>query len=507
MSHAAPIARGANHPAAGQPEGPGLAYCLAKQARYSERHDAVCLTLGYPLKVVLLNPVWKGALQKMAQGNWVTMNEIARLSAPVSHDSAVDFLDGLAAKGYLRTSGMRTIAEYPLVSIIIPVRNRPREVNECLRSLAKLDYPASKTEIIVVDDASSDDTPHVISRYNVKLIRMASQRGASYCRNRGAAAANGEILAFLDSDCLASAGWLSDLVPAFQNQAVAVVGGLVDGYFRNSGLDKYEQVKSSLRVGRRFRRSDTDDKSFYVPSCNMLVRKREFHKAGGFNQELQVGEDVDLCWRMADAGGLLEYRQAGRVLHKHRTKWASFCGRRFDYGTSEPMLQKLHPRRSKRFPILAGALCFWASMAAYFFIQSAALTLLPWAILLTDGLFKFFRVRSQRLPLGVGAIIASTMSSYGAFALHLCKFASRYYLLLIPLLLPLGTWLPLGIIAAHLIAGITEYLGCHPAISLPAFMWWFTLEQISYQAGVWWGCLRQRHFRPLAPRPFLMRGV
>jgi mycofactocin glycosyltransferase len=507
MMGAAQITRGNNSPAPDTADSAVLAYCLGKRVKYSEKPDAACLTLSYPLKVLLLNIVWRGVLQRLAQGGWVTVEEIARLAGPVGHDSAVGFLDGLAAKGYIRTRGVRAMPDYPLVSIIIPVHNRPEEIAHCLRSISLLDYPASKLEIIVVDDASDDDTPQVVSRQDVQLLRMDQNRGASFCRNRGADAARGEILAFVDSDCLVSPGWLRELVPVFQSRKTGIVGGLIDGYYQSSSLDRYEQVKSSLRVGNRPRRSDADDKSFYVPSCNMLVRKAEFLKAGGFGEGLQVGEDVDLCWRMQDAGVVLEYRPLGRVLHKHRAKWKAFCARRFDYGTSEPLLQKLHPDRPKRFPVLLGALSFWAGVAACFVTQSPILALLPLAILLGDGLKKFFGLRSRRLPIKLGRVLLSVVSSYGAFAMHLCKFVSRYYLLLAILLLPFGTWIPLGIIAAHLIAGLAEYLNCRPGIMLPGFMWWFTLEQLSYQAGVWWGCLRQTCFRPLAPRPFCVRGV
>lgn len=483
-----------------------LAYRLGKMARYSQRTDAAVLTLSYPLKIVSLKAPWKRVMQMLSSGEWVRMDKLAK-KAPVNYDNAVSFLDGLTARGYLESRGARRLSSYPSVSIIIPVHNRPKDLYRCLRSIDQLKYPRYKLETIVVDDASTDHTARVASLQGAKLLSMSKNRGASFCRNRGAKAAKGELLAFVDSDCQVSPNWLRELVPSFQNRAVVILGGSIDGYYQCGSLDKYEHVKSSLRMGNRLRRSDVDDKSFYVPSCNMLIRRDEFLECGGFNEGLQVGEDVDLCWRLQDMGHLLEYRPSGSVLHRHRTKWKSFCDRRFDYGTSEPLLQKLHPNRPKRFPLLPGVLLFWAGVAACFVFQTALLGLLPCIVLLGDVLLKFRKIINKHLPIKFGKVLMSVIGTHIAFVIHLCKFISRYYLLQALLLLPLGVFLPLGIFTAHLLSGITEYLNCRPRINLLSFMWWFTLEQVSYQGGVWCGCLRQTYFRPLIPKPFLARGV
>ncbi len=116
--------------------------------------------------------------------------------------------------------------------MIIPVRNRPREIEDCLFSLGKLDYPESKIEIIVVDDASTDHTPQVASEFPVRLISLRDNRQAPYCRNLAAKNAIGEILAFIDSDCLADPFWLKELISAFKDARVAAVGGRVASWFQ-----------------------------------------------------------------------------------------------------------------------------------------------------------------------------------------------------------------------------------------------------------------------------------
>lgn len=151
-----------------------------------------------------------------------------------------------------------------------------------------------KLEIIVVDDASMDETPEVISRYAVKMIRNKNNRQASYSRNLAAAKAKGDILAFIDSDCLAERIWLRELVPAFKDQYIAALGDMVESYYHTHPLDRYEQVRSSLKTGLWPKRSARNNPFFYIPSCNLLVRREVFLKMGGFNEFLVVGEDVDL---------------------------------------------------------------------------------------------------------------------------------------------------------------------------------------------------------------------
>ena len=128
----------------------------------------------------------------------------------------------------------------PCVSVIIPVMDRAAELRRCLESVARLQYPKEKLEVVVVDDGSSDDGPGVARSLGARVISSGGRgRGPAAARNRGASAARGEILAFLDSDCVASEQWLADLVEGFADPGVAAVGGRVDGLHTSSALDRY----------------------------------------------------------------------------------------------------------------------------------------------------------------------------------------------------------------------------------------------------------------------------
>ena len=122
--------------------------------------------------------------------------------------------------------------ERPLVSVVIPTRNRADLLSDALGSLVEQDYPADRYEILVVDDGSIDDTPSVVealaqahSKPRLSLLRQPA-KNQNAARNRGVSEAKGELIAFLDDDELAPANWLSGLVAGFMRHPDAdVVGG------------------------------------------------------------------------------------------------------------------------------------------------------------------------------------------------------------------------------------------------------------------------------------------
>ena len=102
------------------------------------------------------------------------------------------------------------------MTVIIPAKDRAEELRGCLESVFTQEYPADMIEVIVIDDGSRDETAGVARSFPCKLFSLEKSRGQSFCRNLAARVGIGEILAFLDSDCIAAKPWLRDLVPLFQ---------------------------------------------------------------------------------------------------------------------------------------------------------------------------------------------------------------------------------------------------------------------------------------------------
>jgi hypothetical protein len=219
---------------------------------------------------------------------------------------------------------------------------------------------------------------------------------------------------------------------------------------------------------------------------------------GGFNPELVVGEDVDLCWRIQNAGSAVEFRPNGTVFHRHRNRLTSFCKRRFDYGTSEPLLQKLHPDRKKQFYFPAGGLLFWCLVFLSFYISPDLIFSCP-AIILADSLIKYIKTARQKLPVEFFQHLKAVVRSHAVLFYHCAGFVSRYYLIFTLLISPVFPKTAIFLICLHLFSGSVDFFIKKPRLSIVDFLFFYTLEQISYQAGVWVGALRHLSFRPIAP--------
>lgn len=484
----------------GNGDGGDLFFALRKGVNYQRTERGAVLTLDYPLKVIRLDPAWNAVFDRLAANERFSLQSLPDRVGLGDSAKLERFLNGLVRKGFLERSGVERMAWFPFVSVIIPVRNREKMIAECLRSLEGLDYPPDRLEIIVADDASTDNTPEIVSGFDVKLISLSARKQASFCRNTAAGEASGDILAFIDSDCLADPLWLKELMPAFRDSAVGAVGGIVEAPLGLQGFDRYERVRSPLKVSSWYRRSGRDDRLFYLPSCSLLVRRDLFMQVGGFRKDLHVGEDVDLCWRLQDHGSEVEYRPAGKIYHKHRNRLRPFCARRFQYGTSEPMLQDLHPKRAKNFLIPPGAFLFWCAT-----FLSAGLRFLPLAAVGVGLLFgeswrKFRTIRKTGIPASFETVGSAVFRSYLGFFYHCCAFISRYYLVWALLFLPLFFLPSLLLLGMHLLTGTVEYRVKKPDLAFPAFLFYFTLDQVSYQTGVWWGCARHLNFCAVIPR-------
>ncbi len=476
-----------------------FSFILSKGVSIYEEGSNLCLIRKNPLSTISINPVWSPALNLLSQGEYISFNE---LCPHVNADPAKIeiFLNSLVRKGFMESRGYRSLSDYPSVTIIIPVRNRPGDISDCLTSLLNLDYPKDKQEIIVVDDASDDNTREVVSSFPVRLIKNTQRMQASYSRNLAAKDARGDILAFIDSDCTADPLWLRALVPAFMDETNGAVGGKVDSWFDNKAIDKYEKVASSLNKGNRPRSSKEEGNFFYLPTCNLLVKKELFLKLDGFNVGMTVGEDVDFCWRLKDSGHEIEYCPEGVVFHKHRNMIWSFSRRRFEYGTSEPFLNKKHPDRLKKMFYMPLTVIFWLTALASTLSGHYLLFLLCGVILLIDTHIKWKQVIKNELPIKYSRIISAVFRGYFVSLYYWCAFFSRYYLFLAILLYPIFPLAGLILFINHLLVTACEYFIKKPNQGFLPFAFYFTLDQLAYQLGVWYGCFRNHSFNPVNPR-------
>ena len=115
-----------------------------------------------------------------------------------------------------------------MVSVIVPVYNGERTIRDCIESLLHLNYPSDRYEIIIVDNDSTDATATLVQKYPVKYVLENSCRARATARNAGARIATGDLLAFIDADCVADPLWLKESVSFLvSHKEIGSVGGRI----------------------------------------------------------------------------------------------------------------------------------------------------------------------------------------------------------------------------------------------------------------------------------------
>ena len=227
----------------------------------------------------------------------------------------------------------------PKVSIVVASYNGDRTLKACLESLSKLNYP--DYEVILVDDGSTDTTPQLPKQFpGVRYFRHHTNLGLSIARNTGIAAAEGEIIAFTDSDCRADEDWLFYLVGDLLGSEFAGMGGpnllpLEDSVIATAVMSSPGGPAHVMLDDRR---------AEHIPGCNMAFYKWALAEIGGFDQIFtQAGDDVDLCWRLQQAGMKIGFSPAAFVWHYRRSNVGAYLKQQRGYGEAEALLVRKHP--------------------------------------------------------------------------------------------------------------------------------------------------------------------
>ena len=231
----------------------------------------------------------------------------------------------------------RPLPRAPFVSVIVCSYNGGKTLAACLDSLGKLNYP--EYEIILVDDGSTDDTAYIAAQFpHVRYIHQ-SNHGLSHARNTGAAAANGEVLAYTDSDCMADVDWLYYLIGTLVSGDYAGVGGPNI----TPPAQNWIQACVAAAPGGPSHVLLTDTIAEHIPGCNMAFYRWAFETAGGFDPEYRkAGDDVDFCWRIQQAGWVIAFSPTAIVWHYRRFTLTAFLKQQDGYGEAESLLRFKH---------------------------------------------------------------------------------------------------------------------------------------------------------------------
>lgn len=205
-----------------------------------------------------------------------------------------------------------------LVSIIVPFYNARDLIVECVESLLSQNYPEKGREILLVDNASSDGGAGLLEKYKSRItLVIEEKKGHGYARNRGIASARGDIIAFLDSDCVADKNWLKHLISPIKLAGAVAVGGEIKAHRPQTDVEIfYEGLMSQKR--------NLSYKFPYAVTANLAFLKSVTDKVS-FDSRFSLGEDVDFCWRLQEKGYRIVYQPAAVVYHKNvKTRWQLF---------------------------------------------------------------------------------------------------------------------------------------------------------------------------------------
>lgn len=231
-----------------------------------------------------------------------------------------------------------------MISVIIPSFNSEKTIEKTIQSILT-QKTKEKIELIIVDDASTDNTISEIKKFkNIILIQQKKNSGPAKARNLGAKKAKGEIIVFIDSDCVPEKNWLEEMVKPFENPEVVGVQGAYKTK-QKSVTAKFVQIEIEDRYDLMKKKDFID----FIGSYSAGYRKKTFLEFKGFNESFPIasGEDPELSYRMEKKGLKLKFNPNAVVYHFHPESLMKYLKTKFFRGYWRILIYKHH--KSKMF--------------------------------------------------------------------------------------------------------------------------------------------------------------
>ena len=206
----------------------------------------------------------------------------------------------------------------PFVSVIIPHFNDQARLSRCLTLLEKQTYPSHRYEIIVVDNGSDSLPEATVNSSPHSRLLFEAKPGSYIARNRGISVAQGEVIAFTDSDCVPSLDWLDQGVDAItRNSNMGFIAGHINVFPRNTEAptiaEQYEMV-------RAFPIKENVEKYHFGVTGNLFTLRNVIDRVGLFDETLKSSGDSDWCERVYAQGYNIVYAEGVCVNHPARMR-------------------------------------------------------------------------------------------------------------------------------------------------------------------------------------------
>jgi len=236
--------------------------------------------------------------------------------------------------------------ESTMISIVIPAYNESDNIQTCIDSLKTQSLPQKNYEIIVVDNNSTDNTLELIKKLGV-ICTVEYRKGPAPAKNAGISLAKGNIIAFIDGDCIAAKDWLKNIVSGFENSNVGCVAGSISAMEDDglSPLEKFLIKKGHLSQAQHIENSFLP----FAATANAAYRKEVFDKIGLFDENLPIGEDADLSWRMQlFTNYKVRYVPEAAVFHPYESKPKELFRQKRRHAYGSVMLNKKYKKYRQR---------------------------------------------------------------------------------------------------------------------------------------------------------------
>jgi glycosyltransferase involved in cell wall biosynthesis len=234
-------------------------------------------------------------------------------------------------------------------SLIIPVYNRPNEIEELLESLTKQDF-SDDFEVLIIEDGSTDKSNLIVEKYKTELdlkYFFKENSGAGASRNFGMQNASGNYFIILDSDVIVPVQYLSEVQKALETNFTDAFGGPDAAHKSFTSLQKainYSMTSVLTTGGIRGKKQAVG--KFQPRSFNLGLSQIAFKKTQGFSK-MKNGEDIDLTFRLWENDCETQLIEKAFVYHKRRSSIQQFFKQTFGFGTARPILNKKYPTTAK----------------------------------------------------------------------------------------------------------------------------------------------------------------
>ena len=297
-------------------------------------------------------------------------------------------------------------------SVIVPVYNRPDEVNELLESLAAQIF--RDFEVIIVEDGSSVSCEGVVANYRNRLdvhYYYKPNSGPGQTRNYGAERSRGEYLLILDSDCILPEGYLEAVEAELRREPADAFGGPDRAHDSFTPVQKainYAMTSFFTTGGIRGGKKKMD--KFYPRSFNMGIRAEAYRALGGFSK-MRFGEDIDFSIRIFKAGYRCRLFPSAWVWHKRRTDFRKFFKQVHNSGIARIDLYKKYPESLKLVHLLPAVFTVGVALvllAAFRWVGSLWLLGIFMLAIFSDSSLK-----NKSLKIGILSVIAAFIQLVG----------------------------------------------------------------------------------------------